>query len=145
MKSERRLPALPNEPNATVQSNFDRLERRSQRRAIRAIKSLPFNSNFYRNAQEEGLSAEHVLERAGEYQLVGTNWFRNAESIDAAFRWLITLGILRREVDGQGLTSRVRVTPLGRQLLTSSQDLPHQRANPLDRLRNWLRRLWSWQ
>jgi hypothetical protein len=30
---------------------------------------------------------------------------------------MIRLGILRREVDGQGLTERVRLTPMGRDLL----------------------------
>jgi len=29
--------------------------------------------------------------------------------------WLIQVGVLRREVDGQGLTDSFRVTPLGRQ------------------------------
>ena len=31
--------------------------------------------------------------------------------------WLIQVGVLRREVDGQGLTERVRLTPMGRKLL----------------------------
>ncbi|MGY2767121.1 hypothetical protein ACVWXW_002538 [Thermostichus sp. MS-CIW-30] len=34
--------------------------------------------------------------------------------------WLIQVGLLRREVDGQGITDRYRLAPLGRQLL---QDL----------------------
>lgn len=32
---------------------------------------------------------------------------------DEHFEWLIKLGVLRRDVDGQGLTSKVRLTPLG--------------------------------
>lgn len=31
--------------------------------------------------------------------------------------WLMQVGLLRREVDGQGLTDSFRITPLGRQLL----------------------------
>lgn len=31
--------------------------------------------------------------------------------------WLIDVGLLRREVDGQGLTDSFRLTPLGQQLL----------------------------
>lgn len=31
--------------------------------------------------------------------------------------WLIAVGILRREVDGQGITDSFRLTPLGRQLV----------------------------
>jgi hypothetical protein len=30
--------------------------------------------------------------------------------------WLIALGMLRREVDGQGLTDSFRLTPMGRQV-----------------------------
>lgn len=31
--------------------------------------------------------------------------------------WLISVGLLRREVDGQGLTDSFRLTPLGRQIV----------------------------
>ncbi|GFE69774.1 Npun_F0494 family protein [Chroococcus sp. FPU101] len=31
--------------------------------------------------------------------------------------WLINVGLLRREVDGQGITDSFRLTPLGRQLV----------------------------
>jgi hypothetical protein len=31
--------------------------------------------------------------------------------------WLISVGLLRREVDGQGITDSFRLTPLGRQLV----------------------------
>ena len=31
--------------------------------------------------------------------------------------WLIQVDVLRREVDGQGLTERMRLTPMGRDLL----------------------------
>jgi len=55
------------------------------------------------------------------------------------FIWLIRLGVLRREVDGQGLTERVRLTPLGREVLASWQgEIPA--AGPLLQLQSWLRR-----
>lgn len=59
--------------------------------------------------------------------------------------WLIQVGILRREVDGQGLTDSFRLTPLGLQLVEKwrNQDLPQPRFR--DRLQNlanrWLRSL----
>ena len=52
------------------------------------------------------------------------------------------MGVLRREVDGQGLTSRFRLTPLGRQLLDADPDLLGNGASPMDQLRNALRRAW---
>lgn len=41
-----------------------------------------------------------------------------------ALLWLIEVGILRREVDGQGITDSFRLTPLGRQLLSKWQQQP---------------------
>ena len=43
--------------------------------------------------------------------------------IENEFLKLIKIGVLRREVDGQGLTSKVRITPIGRKILESSSDL----------------------
>ena len=40
---------------------------------------------------------------------------------EAELLWLIQVGLLRREVDGQGLTDSFRVTPLGRQLVQKWQ------------------------
>ncbi len=60
--------------------------------------------------------------------------------------WLIQVGLLRREVDGQGLTDSFRLTPLGRQLVQKwqeSQDPACSRPTFRDRFYNaldrWLR------
>ena len=52
------------------------------------------------------------------------------------------MGVLRREVDGQGLTSRFRLTPLGRDLLEARQAELLQPPGWNDRLRQALRRRW---
>ena len=52
------------------------------------------------------------------------------------------MGVLRREVDGQGLTSRFRLTPLGRDLLDGHQAELLKPAGWNDRLRQVLRRRW---
>lgn len=63
----------------------------------------------------------------------------SAERAEAHFRWLIRLGVLRREVDGQGLTERVRLTPMGRRLLEGTQgEIP--RAGLRERMLENLRR-----
>jgi hypothetical protein len=55
------------------------------------------------------------------------------------FNWLIRLGVLRREVDGQGLTERVRLTPLGRIVIDRwSGEIP--RADLRTRIRENFRR-----
>lgn len=50
---------------------------------------------------QNGYSTKPLPELAAEKQLT----------------WLIQVGLLRREVDGQGLTSSFRLTPLGHQLV----------------------------
>jgi hypothetical protein len=66
--------------------------------------------------------------------------------VESELLWLIQVGLLRREVDGQGLTDSFRVTPLGRLLVDKWQHpQPMQRYSPTfrDRLYNavlrWVR------
>jgi hypothetical protein len=47
--------------------------------------------------------------------------------------------VLRREVDGQGLTERVRLTPMGREVLAQWPGEIPGASGPL-RLQHWLRR-----
>ena len=54
--------------------------------------------------------------------------------IENEFLRLIKIGVLRREVDGQGLTSKVRITPIGRQVLENSSDLFNEQTNLLKKL-----------
>jgi hypothetical protein len=53
---------------------------------------------------------------------------------DNALDWLIQVGILRREVDGQGITDSFRLTPLGRQVVEKLQENPKRSASWRDRL-----------
>lgn len=55
--------------------------------------------------------------------------------------WLIQVGVLRREVDGQGITDSFRLTPLGRWIVDKySQDGKFPQASLWDRLYNaWQR------
>ncbi|MBR8837309.1 MAG: hypothetical protein DSM106950_25695 [Stigonema ocellatum SAG 48.90 = DSM 106950] len=62
---------------------------------------------------------------------------------DNALVWLIQVGILRREVDGQGITDSFRVTPLGRLLVEQFQSQPRRTPSwsdrAIDALNRWLR------
>jgi hypothetical protein len=111
-------------------------DRRSFNRAALALSCLPFRRSFYIQLVSEALSSQ-ALE--SQPQLCWQP--RSAESIENDFLWLIWLGVLRREVDGQGLTERVRLTPMGRKLLDRwPGELP--RAGALARLFQGLRRRW---
>lgn len=54
--------------------------------------------------------------------------------------WLIQVGVLRREVDGQGITDSFRLTPLGRQLLEQDQGKTWRQPMWSDRIYNALNR-----
>ena len=125
-----------------IKAQDDLLSHRSRERASRSIRCLPFTEQFYRDAQERGLDAKTVLRLSKVYSLDNTAWFSTPDGIEEAFRWLIRVGVLRREVDGQGLTARIRTTPLGRQLLEARPGLPQQRGTLLDHLKLNLRRYW---
>ena len=112
----------------------------SQRALLRgrlALRCLPFRQAFYRQLESRALGSNDLastptyapwcLPPVGAYEAEGH------------LIWLIQLGVLRREVDGQGLTERVRLTPLGRQVLEAwPGEIP--RANPGQRLWGWLQR-----
>ena len=102
---------------------------------------LPFSEALYRDLQQQGLDAGDLWSEPGRYGRK-TRWFRNSEALEDDLRWLISVGVLRREVDGQGLTSRFRLTPLGRQLLDADPALLQRSIPVVDRLRHSLRRHW---
>ena len=143
----------------------DGLESTTQRavqRASTALRCLPFRRAFYQHLESRALGsqdlAQSVLRTAapvephpGQPNQSNPNGQPStpgeplcfspvgAYAAEGHFIWLIQLGVLRREVDGQGLTERVRLTPLGRQVLQRwPGEIP--RANPGLRVWGWLRR-----
>ncbi len=117
----------------------------SQKRAGQALKCLPFSSVFYREAEKTGLDADEVYVKPHKYGVKGKRWFSSPNKLEGAFIWLIKVGILRREVDGQGLTSKVRVTPLCRQLIKKNPHLPSQSPTILEIINHWAKRHWPRQ
>ena len=106
-------------------------------RARQAVRCLPFRLAFYRLLADGALSSGEVVLRPDWPALCHRSL--GSSQVEDQFVWLIQLGVLRREVDGQGLTERVRLTPLGRAVLQDwSQEIPA--ANLPLRLRHWLRR-----
>ncbi len=107
------------------------------RRAARSLSCLPFRRAFYEEVAERPLASGELCRRPDR----GRFWFRplGPERAEAHFLWLIRLGVLRREVDGQGLTDRIRLTPLGRSVLAGwDGEIP--RAGLRDRIRESVRR-----
>lgn len=120
-------------------SSSDLSDARALDRARLSLTCLPFRRAFYLALRDGAISSGELAGRADALQLVKARL--SADQLEDAFIWLIRLGVLRREVDGQGLTERVRLTPLGRRALDSwSGEIP--RAGLIQRLRHGLRRHW---
>lgn len=113
-------------------------ESRSLARAALSLRCLPFRRRFYEAVGEEPLSSTELVRRA-EGPPPFTFLPLSSDRTEDHFLWLIRLGVLRREVDGQGLTERVRLTPMGRKVLWCwSGEIP--RAGRRERILEALRR-----
>ncbi len=93
------------------------------RRAKKGIKNCPFNSFLFQSLQKESLCAQNVFENKSKYLNQKFMFIKSSSFIENEFLKLIKIGVLRREVDGQGLTSKVRITPIGRKVLEVDSDL----------------------
>ena len=109
------------------------------KRAKKGIRSCPFNLFLFQSLLKESLSAEKVYMNKSKYLSQEFMFIQSSLFIENEFLRLIKIGVLRREVDGQGLTSKVRITPIGRQVLESSSDLFNQKKSVLKKLMTCLK------
>ena len=109
------------------------------KRAKKGIKDCPFNLFLFQSLLKESLSAENVYMNKSKYLSQEFLFIQSSLFIENEFLRLIKIGVLRREVDGQGLTSKVRITPIGRQVLESSSDLFNQKESVLKKLMTCLK------
>lgn len=112
------------------------------KRAERALRSAPFCLPLFAKMATESVSVRQVAGASGvQHQF--TKQSLSEISAESELLWLIQVGLLRREVDGQGLTDSFRLTPLGRQLMQQWQLASSPKmyqATLLDRLYNALSR-----
>ena len=104
------------------------------RRAKKGIRNCPFNLFLFQSLQKESLSAQDVFENKSKYLSQEFMFINSSLFIENEFLKLIKIGVLRREVDGQGLTSKVRITPTGRKVLESRADLFTKRMSLIKKL-----------
>ena len=103
-------------------------------RAKKGIRNCPFNLFLFQSLQKESLSAQDVFENKSKYLRQEFMFINSSLFIENEFLKLIRIGVLRREVDGQGLTSKVRITPIGRQVLENSSDLFTKKKSRIEKL-----------
>jgi len=104
------------------------------RRAKKGIRNCPFNFFLFQSLQEGSLSAQNVFLNKSKYLNQEFMFINSSLFIENEFLKLIKIGVLRREVDGQGLTSKVRITPIGRKVIESSADLFTKKISLIKRL-----------
>jgi len=110
-------------------------------RAKRAIRCSPFQMHLFAAMRFQSVALQDIPGQTG-VQRQYTQHSIPELTAENALLWLIQVGVLRREVDGQGLTDSFRLTPLGRQLIDQWQDQQNTWSPPSlkDRLQNSCRR-----
>jgi len=106
-----------------VNSNLSRTIQypiRTVKRAKRAMRCSPFRGSLYMAMRQRSVSLQAIAGHSGVQQQY-TRQPLPELSAESALLWLIQVGVLRREVDGQGLTDSFRLTPLGRQIVEQWQ------------------------
>lgn len=85
-------------------------------RAERAMRCSPFNLTLFQRMQAQSVALQAIAGTNGVQQHY-TSASLSELAVERDLLWLIQVGLLRREVDGQGLTDCFRLTPLGRLLV----------------------------
>lgn len=117
---------------------------RTVKRAERAMRCAPFTLQLYATMRSQSVAIGRIAGESG-VQLGYTRSPLSELAADTALAWTIQVGMLRREVDGQGLTDSFRLTPLGRQLVEKWERLgggwpaPTFTDRLLNALSRWLR------
>ena len=101
------------------------------RRAKKGMRNSPFKFFLFESLQRGSLSAQNVFENKSKYLNKEFMFVNSSLFIENEFLNLIKIGVLRREVDGQGLTAKVRITPIGRQILESHANLFTKKISPI--------------
>ena len=109
-------------------------------RAERALRCSPFQLKLLATMAATSVELGAIASQEG----VQNGYTRSPLSelaVENALLWLIQVGLLRREVDGQGITDSFRLTPLGHQLIEKWQAKGGwQKANLGDRLHHFINR-----
>ncbi|VEP14501.1 conserved hypothetical protein [Hyella patelloides LEGE 07179] len=110
------------------------------KRAARAFSCSPFKLKLFVAMQNQSIPLPTIANNRG----IENNYTPKAiaeSKAESHLVWLINVGLLRREVDGQGITDSFRLTPLGRQIIAQWEaqgEMPQPSLS--DRILNWLSR-----
>lgn len=107
-------------------------------RGDRALRCSPFQLSLFSAMRQTSIPIAAIVGLGQTY----TKHQLSELAADNHLNWLIQVGLLRREVDGQGITDSFRLTPLGRQLVEKYENQGGVIPSPslFDRLKNLINR-----
>ncbi len=110
-------------------------------RAKKALSCSPFCLDLFRDMRNQSVPIQKIAGETGIKLGYATQAYSEAR-IEDKLVWLINVGLLRREVDGQGLTDSFRLTPLGREIVKEWEQGQNKipAASLGDRAFNWINR-----
>ncbi|MDB9313921.1 hypothetical protein PN462_12480 [Spirulina sp. CS-785/01] len=110
-------------------------------RAKRALSCSPFCLILFLAMRSQSVPLKAIASQTGQ-QNGYTRHTLPELAAENALLWLIQVGVLRREVDGQGITDSFRLTPLGREIVKKWEQQPGSIPRPSlgGRLKNALNR-----
>ena len=131
--------------NLTLSKNTLEYPNRTVKRAKQALTCSPFCLSLFQAMRNQSVPIQNIAGETGIKTGYVTKSLSEAK-VEAKLVWLIKVGLLRREVDGQGLTDSFRLTPLGRQIIAQWEQAGDSLPRPslTDRISNWLNRWLQW-
>jgi hypothetical protein len=109
--------SLPNHSNSPEIMEYSQS---SINRAEKALCAAPFTLKLLDEMKTQGVALKAIALEEGIKNNYLKN-FTNLATTENSLLWLIQVGVLRREVDGQGITDSFRLTPLGYSILEKWQ------------------------
>ena len=111
------------------------------KRAETALSCSPFRLKLFKDMRSQSVPIQQIASDTGIESGYATQAMSESKT-EAKLVWLINVGLLRREVDGQGLTDSFRLTPLGRQIVALWEQGENEIPNPsiTERISNQLNR-----
>lgn len=106
-------------------------------RATRALRLSPITARGIGEMAMRSVPAGELVGKAGTEAGL-TRAPMTLQAIEEELIWLFRVGIVRREVDGQGITDRFRLTPLGQRVLDALSSQEKGAIGLGDQVQNWV-------
>ena len=95
--------------------------RKTVERAERSLRVSPFLMPLFVAMRSRSVDIQEIAGIVAQKQQY-TQRALSDLAAENALNWLIQVGVLRREVDGQGITNSFRLTPLGHHIIEQWQN-----------------------